>query len=206
MSVRGPGRAASAVLGRGMALISVLVSVLILLAGCADTQPNPGVTLMPAPAGTVTAVPPVERCHSAMLVLSFGEHDGVAAGTASRSLRFTNTSGRRCTLRGFPGVSYVTGDNGTQVGPAAERDGVKGPVVMMNPGATASVTVEITNTQNFDAATCHPTPVRGLRVYPPNERAALFIAMPGVGCAVPTLRPFGRQLGVTTIQTGPGEH
>jgi hypothetical protein len=137
-----------------------------------------------------------------MLAVSLGGGDA-AAGTVYRFLRFTNTSGRTCTIQGFPGVSYVAGENGTQVGPAAERVEAKGPPVTLKPGAVASVTLGMTNVQNFEPATCHPTSVRGLRVYPPNETASLFVPTSGTGCAAPQLP--GSQLGVGTMKPGPGE-
>lgn len=111
-------------------------------------------------------------------------------------LIFTNTSNRDCQLRGFPGVSYVAGDGGQQVGPAAEQVGDRGGSVRIAPGATASAQVQLMNVANYDAATCRPTPVRGLRVYPPGETAALFVPAEGTGCAG---TPPGPQLTVGTI-------
>ena len=46
----------------------------------------------------------------------------------------TNTGRRTCELRGFPGVSYVAGDDGHQVGPAAAMDGPRGGEVRLAPG------------------------------------------------------------------------
>jgi hypothetical protein len=137
-----------------------------------------------------------------MLAVSIGGGDA-AAGTVYQFLRFTNTSNRTCTIQGFPGVSYVAGENGTQVGPAADREGTKGAAVQLKPGAVASAAVGLANVQNFDPQTCHPTPVRGLRVYPPNETASLFVAQDGTGCAATKLP--GTQLTVSTIKAGPGE-
>lgn len=113
-----------------------------------------------------------------------------------RALVFTNTGGRACDLRGFPGVSYVAGDDGHQVGPAAERNGDPGAAVRIAPGATASAQLQLVNVANFDPAVCRPTPVRGLRVYPPGETAALFVPLDGTGCAA---APPGLQLSVQTV-------
>jgi hypothetical protein len=49
---------------------------------------------------------------------------------------------------------------------------------------------------NYDAAVCRPTPVRGLRVYPPGDTAALFVPAEGTGCAG---TPPGDQLSVQTL-------
>ena len=145
-----------------------------------------------------------DRCHSNVLALSLGNSEG-AAGTVYQAVRFTNTSGRTCTLQGFPGVSYVTGDNGAQVGAAAVHHNSKGAAVRVAPGAVASVAVGMVNVRNFDASTCKPTPVRGLRVYPPNETASLFLPISGTGCAADP--PGGQhQLSVSTVQAGPGQN
>jgi hypothetical protein len=41
-----------------------------------------------------------------------------------------------------------------------------------------------------------PTPVRGLRIYPPGDTASLFVPMDGTGC---TATPPGAQLSVRTV-------
>jgi hypothetical protein len=106
-----------------------------------------------------------------------------------------------CSIGGFPGVSYVTGDTGTQVGAPAQRDGAAGPSVTLQPGATASSIVDMTDVGVFDATTCKPTPTLGLRVYPPNSTASMFVAANGTGCAGNTPSP---QLRVQTIKPGTG--
>jgi hypothetical protein len=140
------------------------------------------------------------ECKVADLKLSFGGGDH-AAGTAYRALVFTNKGSRTCTIQGFPGVSYVTGDDGHQVGPAAFRNGKKGPVVTLKPGASAFSDIGFVEVRNYDPAVCKPTEVRGLRVYPPHEYNSMFIAAPGTGCAG---TPPGNQLTVATVQPGTG--
>jgi hypothetical protein len=54
----------------------------------------------------------------------------------------------------------------------------------------------LVNVANYDAAVCRPTPVRGLRVYPPGDTAALFVPAEGTGCAG---TPPGDQLSVQTL-------
>ncbi|MGH3840316.1 MAG: DUF4232 domain-containing protein [Pseudonocardiaceae bacterium] len=106
-----------------------------------------------------------------------------------RALVFTNKGSRSCELQGFPGVSYVTGDDGHQVGPAAERSGDRGELVHIVPGATAAAQLQLVNVGNYDAAVCNPMPVRGLRVYPPGETAAIFVPLGGTGCAAMSSGP-----------------
>jgi hypothetical protein len=140
------------------------------------------------------------ECKAGELKLSIGRGD-TAAGTTYRPLRFTNVGKRTCTMQGFPGVSYVAGDDGHQVGPAAFRDGTKGAAVSLEPGETAFATVGFTQVHNFDPNVCKPTPVRGLRVYPPHDTASMFLPLEGTGCAG---TPPGNQLVVRTVQKGQG--
>lgn len=140
------------------------------------------------------------ECKVADLKLSLGGGDA-AAGTAYRHLVFTNKGSRTCTMQGFPGVSFVAGDDGHQVGPAAYRTGKKGPVVTLKPGASAFADVGFVQIANYDPAVCKPTEVRGLRVYPPHDYDSMFLPNPGTGCAG---TPPGNQLTVATVQAGTG--
>jgi hypothetical protein len=128
--------------------------------------------------------------------VSLGAGDA-GAGSVYRPLVFTNTGRATCELRGFPGVSYVAGDDGHQVGPAAEMSGDRGGQIDIAPGRTAIAPLQLVNVQNFDAAMCLPTPVRGLRVYPPGDTASLFVPMAGTGCAG---TPPGAQLSVQAMR------
>lgn len=137
-------------------------------------------------------------CKAGELKLTLGESDG-AAGTVYRPLNFTNTGGRTCTVQGFPGVSYVAGDDGHQVGPAAKRLGSKGDALSVAPGKAVHVDIGFVNVQNFDPAACKPTAVRGLRIYPPHDTASVFVPMSGSGCSA---TPPGDQLTVRTAVAG----
>jgi hypothetical protein len=166
-------------------------------------SPSAGAAQPPAPAATPAAPEPAEPaapgdCKAGELRLSLGQGDA-AAGTVYRPLRFTNTGPRTCTIQGFPGVSYVAGEDGHQVGPAAFRVGTKGAPVSLAPGATATAPIAFTQVRNYDPAVCRPTAVRGLRVYPPHDTAAMFVAMDGTGCAG---NPPGNQLEVQTVHSG----
>jgi Protein of unknown function (DUF4232) len=112
-------------------------------------------------------------------------------------LILTNIGARTCELRGFPGVSYVAGTDGHQVGPAAAMNGPRGGEVVLKPGAAAAAQLQLVNVANFDAAACHPTPVLGLRVYPPGDTASLYIERAGTGCSA---TPPGNQLSVQTLK------
>lgn len=175
--------------------------------GCAaspstSTGPSPS-----APASVSTAAPtapsvapassaPIASCATSALKGSLGPEQG-AAGSVYAPLVLTNVGPRACELRGFPGVSYVAGDDGHQVGPAAVMEGARGAEVVLKPGTAAAAQLRLVNVANFDPAVCRPTPVRGLRVYPPGDAASLYIQHPGTGCAG---TPPGNQLSVQTLK------
>ncbi|MER7012155.1 DUF4232 domain-containing protein [Saccharopolyspora sp. NPDC000359] len=140
-------------------------------------------------------------CKAADLQLSLGHGDG-AAGSTYQPLVFTNSSDRACVLQGFPGVSYVGGEDGHQIGEAAFREGSKGEEINLEPGGRASAMIKYTNVENYDPAECRVETAKGLRIYPPQETASLFVPFEHErnGCAgsgVP-----GHQLAVQTIQAG----
>lgn len=204
---------------------ALLIAVGVLAVGCgqggspdpaADPATTPFTTPAPTsppdspsstgPAGSTSAKPAAPDrsdalCKSADLKLSLGHGDG-AAGTVWRPLRFTNVSASSCVLRGFPGVSFVAGDDGHQVGAAAYRDGTKGAAVTLAKGRTAYAAVGFTQVANYDPADCRPAKVRGLRVYPPQETRSGYLAYPTTGCANEKLD--GHQLKVQTIRAGFG--
>ncbi|MDV6268723.1 MULTISPECIES: DUF4232 domain-containing protein [Rhodococcus] len=144
----------------------------------------------PAPATTThathsaassTQVSP-ENCTVAELSVTLGQASG-AAGSTELPVVFTNTSTRTCTLDGFPGVSYVTGADGSEVGAAATRTG-SGSAVSLAPGSTGTALVRATNVENYPADQCGVTDVAGLRVYPPNSYDAVFLPYPTEGCSM----------------------
>ncbi|ANN21313.1 hypothetical protein SD37_40905 [Amycolatopsis orientalis] len=170
----------------------------------ADTSAAPSATSSsPAPAqqpaqGSGPAPKDDGLCKAGDVKLSVADGDA-AAGTVYRKLVITNSSGHACTIQGFPGISYVTGADGHQVGEPAYRDGTKGEAVKLNNGESASADVGFVNVRNYDEAVCKPTETRGLRVYLPQETASNFVPLQGLGCAgkIP-----GNQLTVKTVHKG----
>ena len=72
--------------------------------------------------------------------------------------------------------------------PHSGSPGRRRPTVDLAPGGTAYAALLIANAQNYDEATCQPTPVDGFRVYPPNSTTALFVRDDRwTGCAAPTV-------------------
>ncbi|MGW5644154.1 DUF4232 domain-containing protein [Saccharopolyspora sp. NPDC003752] len=159
-------------------------------------------------AGSTTAKPEQKPdnglCKATDLQLSFGR-GGAAAGTTYRPLIFTNTSGSQCVIQGFPGVSYVGGEDGHQVGAAAARVDEKGPAITLQPGEKAAAVIGFATVENYETATCRPETAKGLRIYPPQETASMYIAFdnPETGCANDKLP--GNQLTVRSVEAGTGE-
>lgn len=127
---------------------------------------------------------PAGACATSQLTVELANEQG-AAGSRIADLVFTNISGEDCTLSGFPGVSAVTGGDGTQLGQAARREtGIEPVEVTLQPGAQARAAMKITNVGLFDQAQCQPQAAEGLRVYPPENTDSLYVAVPGLqGCA-----------------------
>ena len=123
------------------------------------------------------------RCVASQLGarVRFGPGSG-AAGHVEGDLRLTNASSTRCTLRGYPGVSFV-GAGGRQVGvPAARSHTGKVRTVTLRPGQTSSARLQVTDVGVYGRAQCDPVVARGYRVYPPDGRSALFVPRPTRTC------------------------
>jgi uncharacterized protein DUF4232 len=156
----------------------------------------------PAPGATTPVTPAASNeCKVADLSFRLGGGDA-AAGTSYRALVFTNKGSRTCTIQGFAGVSYVAGDDGHQVGPAAYRVGTKGSVITLKPGDSAFAPAGFVQVANYDANVCKPTEVRGLRIYPPHDYDSTFLPNAGTGCAASSLP--GNQLTIGTVEAGVG--
>jgi hypothetical protein len=149
------------------------------------TTPTTAPTTAPATtaSGSGGGKPVPSRCHTSDLALKPGQGGG-AAGTEYLALVFTNKSSRTCTLYGYPGVSWVAGSQGTQVGDPFQRGGThKKVTVTLKPGQSAHTVLQMPNAGNYDPAQCKPVSVRGLRVYPPDETAAVFVKLPSTQCS-----------------------
>jgi len=139
---------------------------------------------------------PVPRCTVDQLKLSIGTGNADMQG-AHRPLRFTNISDTVCKLTGAPGVSYVAGDDGHQVGRPADRIVGHQPVVLI-PNATASAGLFLSSAPR--KSTCQQVSVRGIRVYPPDSYRAAYLPLPEVTCKPPQSRSY---LEVGPILPGP---
>ena len=164
-----------------------LVCTLATLAACTNPAPTASAQPSGSGSGTATTAPPPttssrsaqaaagSRCTTAQLSIAVTP-GASAAGHVGLQLQFTNTSASACTMSGYPGVSFVTGPSGTQIGDAAERVGGPVEAVSLAPQGRAHANLLLGQVGNYPADTCRPTQAGGLRVYPPDETTALYAA------------------------------
>jgi hypothetical protein len=132
-----------------------------------------------SPSASPAAAP---TCRTSGLRVRFADDEGGgAAGSVYGTITFTNTSQVTCSLRGFPGVSYVGKGNGTQIGAAADHDDDTVSRVTLAPGKKAVATLRRTNAGNY-ASECNSKKVDGLRIYPPASTTSAFVKFPATGC------------------------
>jgi hypothetical protein len=133
-----------------------------------------------SPAGPVTSA---VSCATSSLDVKQGLAQGYAGGVYE-VIDFTNTSNAPCSLLGYPGVSLVTGPPHTQIGLAAKRSTTSGQVklITLAPGATANALLQIVDALNYPSATCGPTKAAALKVYPPNQKASVYLPNTSEAC------------------------
>lgn len=118
---------------------------------------------------------------------------GAGAGSINGTFTFTNRSSQPCTLRGFPGVSYVAGSKGDQVGQAATRTDDEVVTKTLEAGGSGKASLRRSQPGNYGDA-CEETDVRGFRVYAPGDTGAVFVSFPTTGC---------KSAGAPLLQVGP---
>jgi hypothetical protein len=128
----------------------------------------------------VAALP--ANCSTNQLVIWINTQANGAAGSSYYNLEFTNLSAKTCLLAGYPGVSAVN-LGGHQDGSSAARNAVIVPkAVTLEHGRSAIAILQITNTGDYPAASCHSGLAAGLRVYPPNQSIAKVVPFPFAAC------------------------
>lgn len=189
--------------------LAMLATALVLAAaGCGTATDQGGATAAPpvtvtatqapTPTASSPAAPPAtsspratsgtggpgdETCTASALRVTYADDEGGAgAGSVNGTFTFTNESSRPCTLRGFPGVSFVGGRDRTQVGEAATRtDGPVTTTTLKGGGGRAEAALRRSQPRNYGGS-CDEAEVGGFRVYPPGSTDALFVAFPTTGC------------------------
>jgi hypothetical protein len=133
-------------------------------------------------AGGTAAASGVTRCHTGELKAETGGVES-NAGVLYLSLVFTNKSAGKCSLTGYPTVSWISAKTGKTVNkPFAPDTGAAAPVVLA-PGAKAHATLAYHLPDEVDPVKCKPVNVKGYRVVPPQESTSILVVGSTVACS-----------------------
>ncbi len=168
----------------------------------ASTGASASATTAPSASSSTTSPPAspagAAGCLASGMQAQLGASQGTA-GTIYQVLVLTNTGPASCTLYGYPGVSFVTGIGGTQVGaPATRSRTVAVTQLTLAPGGKANVLLAI-----HDAGAsrnCKLTDVDWLRIYPPGDYGSLYVQYNAQTCA----NPANSIVTVTAVAAGAG--
>jgi hypothetical protein len=142
------------------------------------TSASPTAAGTTSPPAAVTAAPSAKTagCLTSGLRATFANGNNAMGGVTGGQLVLTNVSSVPCVTGGFPGVSTVD-QAGRQIGAAADRRGVSGGSITLAPGQHAVATVVVTNPAWMTgcAVPSALTTIEALRIYPPENRAALSL-------------------------------
>lgn len=174
----------------------------LVLAGCGPSQPQQQSTTnsaSPAPSATDSASPSATStpdataapsssaagspalCKAAALTAATDATGGGAAGSVYMKLMLTNKGTTPCVLRGYPGVSLVANATGAPIGAPATRDNTAASVdVLLAPGKSGTAVLRYTQARNY--MECKVAQAAGYRIYPPEDKASLFLAQPTTAC------------------------
>lgn len=178
-------------------------------AGGQPTSPATSATTTSPPASSTTTTTPSSStttsdqssgapaaCPTSSLRVATAPGSGGAAGSFYFDLTFTNVGSASCTLYGYPGVSFTTASH-AQLGLPAERDSAQAQLVTLSPGSVASNQVRIPDVGVYPVSACRPATAALIKVYPPNQKAAVYVATSSKVCTTSQ----GRS-GVQTVVPG----
>ena len=159
--------------------LGVGIAVVALAAGCGGGSSAKNALAPRAHTAVASSTPTATTtCRTSDLGLALGQSEGTA-GSVYEPLRFTNKGVGACTLYGYPGVSFVAGGSGDQIGSSASRNPQHpARTVILSPGASADAVVQVVDHGNYGAGQCKATAVSGLRVYPPGNKDAAYVPFP----------------------------
>jgi hypothetical protein len=135
--------------GLAAAVVFLLATVAGVISAVRPVAPPPIVPASTNPAGT--------GCVTNQLRLTVAPGSN-AAGHIGLAVEFRNTSGRACTLLGYPEVSFQT-DSGARIGSPAQPSAAQGtpaPVSLAARGGTAHANLLLVNVSNYPATACDP--------------------------------------------------
>jgi hypothetical protein len=199
---------------RRSGVVAATAAAATLLAGCGSGTPTAAPTkTVTATAGTAATpsaaassasatTPPAAAgpgtCSATDLRASLGQGSG-AAGTFYQLIVLTNTSSSACTLYGYPGVSFVTGQGGSVIGAPATRNSlIKDTLVTLQPGGTASALVGVVDAGALPQAACQPGKASLLQIYPPADLGSLDVKYDSEVCT----KPGEKFMTVTAVHAG----
>jgi hypothetical protein len=151
----------------------------------ASVTPTAQVAASVPPNSTSPATPPTmpPPCATSALQVSVSVSSGAAGGSSYYPIVVTNASAASCTLYGYPGVSFVTGTGGSQIGiPATENPARPRQLITLAPGRAAHAELQVVDAQNYPPADCGMVTARWLKVYPPNQTAPLYARFTAQAC------------------------
>ncbi len=147
---------------------------------------SPATPTSTATSSSTPAAAGAPACPTSSLRVKISSPNGYAGGT-DQNIDFTNAGSTSCTLYGYPGVSLASGPPYVQIGLAAKRSTtIPVKLVTLAPGATAHAVLQIVDALNFPPSSCGPTKATSLRIYPPNQKASVYLPTAAQGCAKPT--------------------
>jgi LysM repeat protein len=208
---------------------AILVGTAVLAAACASS--NNGGTAASAPSSSSAAATPSQAATSSAPQASSAAsapapstsagtaacatgnlkatvvtgQGGAAAGSTYYPVNLTNTGSSSCSLFGYPGVSWVTSPSGNQIGQPARRNPVVTPAtVVLAPGQTAHVTLQVVDAQNYSKSACQPVTAHWLKIYPPGQFTALYVKFSALTCSAKLPTKDGLPLSVDAVKAGKG--
>jgi hypothetical protein len=137
----------------------------------------PTAALASSAATSAASHPAVAGCTAPNTRIWYGLPGDGAAGHVFFQLQFSNIGHSTCSFFGYPGVSTLD-VNGNEVGLPATHSGPK-LTVMLAPGATAHVVLEVTDASLVCA---HPVNAVTLRVFPPGQFHSQLVGFPSQAC------------------------
>jgi len=163
-------------------------ALVLLLTGCSGgaTPTSPPTTSAPAtPTQTPTSTPthsvdpnaPTGQCADDALQVSV-ENVDAGAGSIYFNVVFTNTGGGSCELRGAPGVSVVDASENELGVPAEQVDDDSPATVTLEPGASVSAPLQVTNIAPGGGPLddCPVVEGTGYRVFPPHSFTGFIVS------------------------------
>jgi hypothetical protein len=220
----------SAQVARRTGIATILLGTALLAAACASSN-NGGSTAASSPATSSAAATPAQAATSSTPAAGGGSspaaspsagltgcatghlkaavvtgEGGAAAGSTYYPVNLTNTGSSSCSLFGYPGVSWVSGPSGSQIGQPATRNPVITPsTVVLAPGQTAHVTIQVVDAGNYDKSTCQPVTAHWLKIFPPGQFTALYVKFSAQTCSAKLPSKLGSPLSVDAVKSGQGK-